>query len=66
MTFSFVKTLNAVDEFFKEAISNDESKTTANVEIAPKDTGKYINKIINASKRNGGAFSINFSIDGLF
>ena len=65
-TLELVKTLNAAVFFFKEAMRIDESTTTAIVEPADNDIGKYITPTINASTKNGGTFSRNRSMAARF
>ena len=58
-TLGWVKILNAVVCFFKEAISNAERVNTEIVDIVAKDIGKYIIAIINNRTTSGGIFSRN-------
>ena len=65
-TFDLVKNLYAIVFFFKEAISIDESATTAKVDAAPNDIGRYITPTINNRTQSGGTLSSSCSIDALF
>ena len=58
-----VKNLYAIVFFFKEARSIDESATTAMVDSAPNDMGRYITPIINDRAKSGGTLSSNSSTD---
>ena len=65
-TLELVKNLYAFDSFFKEAISIDESATTAKVDAAPNEIGRYITPTINNRTKSGGTLSSSCSIDARF
>ena len=53
----WVKTLNAAVCIFRQAMSIDVSATTAIVDVAAKDRGRYITPTINPNTKSGGTFS---------
>ena len=56
MTLGLVKNMNALVCFFKEAINITERITTAIVDTAAKEIGKYITPTIKVMTKSGDSF----------